>query len=107
MKIRKSTQYMYQNTVVKKNVDFLLIGEGEKNVMFLLKISVHSCLMIYYIVEENIFVCNCLQAFIKEILKRHTKDRFKINGKQMIKMTKKGEYVTFKSKITIHGLRRF
>ena len=49
----------------------------------------------------------CLQAFIKEILKRHTKDRFKINGKQMIKMTKKGEYVTFKSKITIHGLRRF
>ena len=32
MKIRKSTQYMYQNTVVN---DFLLIGEGEKNFMFL------------------------------------------------------------------------
>ena len=63
--------------------------------------------MIHCIVEENIFVCNCLQAFIKEIFKRHIKDHFKINGKQMIKMSKKGEYVTFKNKITIHGLCRF
>ena len=37
MKIRKSTQYMYQNTVVKKNVDFLLIGEGEKKRYVLIK----------------------------------------------------------------------
>ena len=40
----------------------------------------------------------CLQAFsTKEILERHIKDWFKINGKQMIKATKKGEYVKFKN----------
>ena len=39
----------------------------------------------------------CLHAFItEEILKRYSKDCFKINGKQMIKMPKKGEYVKFK-----------
>ena len=33
-----------------------------------------------------------LQAFnTKEILKRHIKDCFKVNGKQMIKMPQKGE----------------
>ena len=33
----------------------------------------------------------CLHAFItEEILKRHIKDCFKINGKQTIKMPKKG-----------------
>ena len=37
-----------------KNIDFLLIGEGEK--MFLSKNSIHSCMIIHYIVEENIFV---------------------------------------------------
>ena len=36
----------------------------------------------------------CFQAFItEEILKRDIKDSFKINGKQTIKMPKKGEYV--------------
>ena len=40
----------------------------------------------------------CLHAFITEdILKRHIKDSFKINGKQTIKMLKKGEYVKFKN----------
>ena len=40
----------------------------------------------------------CLHAFIaEEILKHHIKDCFKINGKQMIKMPKKGEYVKFKN----------
>ena len=39
----------------------------------------------------------CLHAFItEEILKCHIKDCFKINGKQTIKMPKKGEYVKFK-----------
>ena len=40
----------------------------------------------------------CLQAFsTEEILKRHIRDCFKINGKQMMKMPKKGEYVKFKN----------
>ena len=34
--------------------------------------------------------------FTGEILKGYIKDCFKINGKQRIKMSKKGEYVKFK-----------
>ena len=40
----------------EKHVDLLLIGEWEKNIMFLSMISIDSCLIIYYIPEENIFV---------------------------------------------------
>ena len=40
----------------------------------------------------------CLQAFeTEEILKCHINDCFKSNGKHMIKMPKKGKYVTFKN----------
>ena len=40
----------------------------------------------------------CLQAFrITALLKCHIKYCFKINGKQKIKMPKKGEYVRFKN----------
>ena len=40
----------------------------------------------------------CLHAFItEEILKRHIKDCFKVNGKQRIKVPKKSEYVKFKN----------
>ena len=40
----------------------------------------------------------CLHTFIdKDILKRHIKNCFQINGKQAIKMPKKGEYVKFKN----------
>ena len=39
----------------------------------------------------------CLQEFsTEEILKRHIKDCFKINGKQRIQMPQKDEYVKFK-----------
>ena len=40
----------------------------------------------------------CLQAFrTAEKLECHTKDCFKINGKQNIKMSKKGKYIKFKN----------
>ena len=40
----------------------------------------------------------CSQYFItEEILKRHIKDCLNINGKQTIKMNKKGKYVKFKN----------
>ena len=40
----------------------------------------------------------CLHTFItEEILKRHTKDCFKINGKQRIIITEKSEYVKLKN----------
>ena len=40
----------------------------------------------------------CLQAFrVEEILKSHIKDCFKINGKQRIIISEKGEFVKFKN----------
>ena len=44
------------------------------------------------------FCCYCLQVFSsEEILKSHIKDCLKINGKQRIIMSKKGEYVKSKN----------
>ena len=46
----------------------------------------------------NIFCHYCLQAFwTAEKLKCHLKDYFKSNGKQIIKMLKKGKYAKFKN----------
>ena len=81
MKMKKNIKSMCKNNVGKKNV--LLLGEGgerQKNLMSLSKISPDSCMIIYYIVEENIFV-----VFVYTLLSQ-TKDSFKTNGKQTIKM---------------------
>ena len=44
------------------------------------------------------FCCYCFQAFsTEEILIRHIKDCFKINGRKRIMMPKKGEYVKFRN----------
>ena len=72
----------------EKRVDILLIGEGQKNIMSLSKISPDSCMIIYYIVEENIFVVFVYTLLSQTKLKCHIKDSFKINGKQTIKMPK-------------------
>ena len=46
---------------------------------------------------RKLFYRYCLRAFsIEKILTCHAKDCFKINGKQIIKMPKKGECVRFK-----------
>ena len=51
-----------------------------------------------YIVGKKHFCCYCLQVFsTEEILKRHTKDCFKVNVKQRIIMLKKDKYVKFKN----------
>ena len=68
-----------------------------KGTKFLSNILVHLYMIIHYIVEGNLF-CHYLQAFsAEEILKRHIKDCFKINGKQEIKMPKKGQHINFKN----------
>ena len=55
-------------------------------------------MIIHNIVEEKNFCRCCLQAFITaEKLKYHFKYCFKINGKETIKMSKKGEYIKFKN----------
>ena len=47
---------------------------------------------------SNLRIKKCLQAFIiEEILKRHIKNSFDINGKQRIMMPKKDEYDKFKA----------
>ena len=64
---------------------------------------------IHNIAEEKKICRYCLQTFrITEKLKCDIKDCLKINGKQTIKMSKKGESTKFwkKNKITIHDLRR-
>ena len=48
--------YVSKKCCEDKHVDLLLIGEERKSIMFLSKISIHSCVIIHYIVEENIFV---------------------------------------------------
>ena len=57
--------------------------------MFLSKILIHLCIVIHDIGEENIFIVIVFKVLVqKKILKRDVKDCFKINGKQMIKMSK-------------------
>ena len=79
----------------------------------MLKISIDSCVIIYYIVEKKRFCHYCLHVVIvfirEEFLRSHIKDYFKINGKQTIKMSKKGENVKYskKNKIIIHDLCGF
>ena len=75
-----------------KHADLLLISEGEKNVLikdfntFMYDHTLHH--------GRKHFCCYCLQAFrTAEKLKCHIKDCFKINGKQTIKMPKKGENI--------------
>ena len=102
--------YVWKHCCEEKHFDLLLIGEVEKNIIFLLKISIDSCVIIYYIVENKRFCRCCLHAFIREeFLRSHIKDYFKINDKQTIKMPKKGEYVKYskKNKIIIHDLCGF
>ena len=68
----------------------------KKSTMLLSNISLHSCMIIYYIVEENSRYF--LQGFqTAKKLKCHIKSCIKINDKGTIKMPKKDEYVKFKN----------
>ena len=61
-------------------------------------IPIDSCMIIHYIVKENIFVVIVYTLSLqKKNFKRHIKDCFKSNDKQTIKIPKKGEYVKFKN----------
>ena len=82
---------MYQKKCCEENhVDLLFIGEEVKRHYALIK-DVNPFIYDHALHRgKNIFCHYCLQAFsTKEILKRHFKDCFKINGKQRIMMPKK------------------
>ena len=90
--------YQTKKRSKEKHVDLLLIGKEKKHTVFLSMISIDSCVIIHYIVEKNIFVAFVYMLSLqKKYLKCHIKHCFKINGKQIVKMPKKGEYVKFKN----------
>ena len=98
MKIRKNGQSIYENSALKKNMlrnmrhmrnrKKYVIIKGFNRFMYdrsLYRGRKHFCR--YF-----------LHALItEEILKFHFTNCFKINSKQTIKMSKKGEYVKFKN----------
>ena len=75
----------------------LLIGEEGKSHYVLIK-DVNTSMYDHTLHRGRKHIClYCLQAFsTAKILKSHVNDLFNINGKQMVKMPKKGEYVRFK-----------
>ena len=54
MKIRKNSQYTYQKSV-KERIIYYQDEKKERDTIFLPNILVRSCVIIYYIVEENVF----------------------------------------------------
>ena len=81
-----------------KDVDLLLIGEGEKKHYVLIKDF--NTFLYHHTLNHGRkhFCCYCLPAFrTAETFKCHIKDCFKINGKQTIMMPKKDEYIKFKN----------
>ena len=86
----------------EKHVDLLLIEEeeGEEGKRHYVIIKDFNTFMYDYTLqyERKHFCQYCLQAFSTEkILECYVQDCFEINGKQMIKIPKKGEYVIFKN----------
>ena len=65
--------------------------------MFLSKILILSCMIIHYIVKEKSFPVFVYKLLEQKKLKRDIRGCFKINDKQRIIMTKKGEYVKLKN----------
>ena len=95
MKIKKKHPiYVSKKCCEEKHIDLLLIAEGERKHYVLINdfnrfICNHSSHG-----GRKYFYCYYLHALITEgILKRRIKGYFKINGKQTIKMPKKGEEV--------------
>ena len=79
----------------EKHVDLLLIEEEGKTTMFLSKILIHLCMITMTLHHGRKYF---LQAFSTEKIWRcPVKGFFKINGKKMIKMPKKGKYSRFKN----------
>ena len=89
--------YISKPCCEEKHVDLLLIGEERKHHVLIKDFN--KFMYDYSLYRRRKHFCRyCLHAFItEEILKRHIKDCFKINGKQTIKMPVKGEYVKLKN----------
>ena len=89
----------------------MLIVEEGKRLNVLIK-EINTCMHDHILYHGKDFYRYCLQAFsTEEILKRHIRDCFKINGKHMMKMPIKVNMLNSKilkeNKITIYDLCRF
>ena len=93
----KNIQSMYQK-ILAIPADLLLIQEEGKRHYVLIK-DFSSFKYDHTLYRgRKYFCCCCVQPFrTAEKLKSHVNNPCKINGKQMIKMTKKREYVRFKN----------
>ena len=81
-----------------KQVDWLLIAEGEKREYAIIKDFITFMYDHTLRPRRKNFCRYCLQAFrTAGSLKHHIKDCFKINGKQKMKMSAMDEYVKFKN----------
>ena len=90
--------YVSKKCCEEKHIDLLLIGEEGKR--YYVRIKDFNTFMYDHTLNcgRKKFCCYCLQVFSsEEILKIHIKDCLKINGKQRIIMSKKGEYVKSKN----------
>ena len=129
MKKERNIHFICKQILAKSCLFIINRRQRQKYTMFLSKISIHSCITIFisyilnhiyiyityvisYIYIKKHLCSFSLQAFsTKEILKCHINGCFKINGKQMIQMSKEGEYIKLKmyerKKITIYDISRF
>ena len=89
-------QNIYQKNVAKKNIDLPLIRKEGKKHHVLIK-DLNTFMYDHTLHRGRKHFCRYyLQAFsTEEILKRHIKDCFTINGKQRINISKKGKYIKF------------
>ena len=77
----KHSIYISKKCSEEKHVGSLLIGEAEKNTIFLPKISIHLCMIIHDIIEENIFV---VIVYVLSLQKKFQSDMLKIALKLML-----------------------
>ena len=98
MEIRKNIKFVSKKCCEDKYIDLLLIeGRGRKHYFpskdfntFMYDYTLH--------LRKKTFLSLLFTRFkTADVLKCHVDDCFKINGKQMIKMSKKSEYVRFKT----------
>ena len=95
--------YVLKKSFEEKHVDLLLMGEGETKHDILIN-DLNRFMYRHSLHRGRKHFCRyCLHAFItKEILKRHFKNCFKVNGKQTITMPKKftyGKFTNFEKEI--------
>ena len=89
--------YVSKQCCEGKHVDLFLIEEGERKHVLVKDFNRFMYDHSLHCVRKH-FYRYCLHAFTtEEILNSHIKNYFKINGKQMTKMPKKGEYVNVKN----------